>query len=47
MSSNRLQLTITECDVADGTCEEIKELYSFLPMVSQEESLHYKYSIDV
>jgi hypothetical protein len=37
-----------ECDVEDGTCQELEELFDFThPQMSHHEALKYKYVLDM
>jgi hypothetical protein len=44
---NRNWLAYAECDVPDGTCQEIAEGYHFAEGISHDAALYYKYIIDV
>jgi hypothetical protein len=43
----RNSLVHTECDVPDGTCQEIAGGYHFAEGISHDAALYYKYIIDV
>lgn len=40
-------LTPVECDVEDGTCEELAAEYRFSGLMTHDAALHYKYVVDV
>lgn len=43
----RTTLNSVECDVTDGTCEELAEEYRFSGLITHDAALHYKYVVDV
>jgi hypothetical protein len=40
-------LTTTECDVVDGTCDDLKREFKWVPFMTNEQALRYKFIVDV